>query len=686
MKAKTNLIIAGAILLICAGFLGTTNVSAINGPAFGDIVNRYRDRVGQIKSYLLNPLSSDCESANPEGSISCNEVSSPNLLFNGAPNNTAWGHDGKGLIFVNNDNLINGDPQLAAAKRGDTLNYSMEIRTQRYNDEAAAKPVKSYMVYGLFSKGLNLAHDSITVKVGGQTLDASAYQFEFAEFEEGGDEATIFGGARSAFYLTLPWINDANEFIYDEGAVINITYSADIADDSPEEVYSRGVYLSDDSSVDFSILSSTEHQATAMLDGNIIIRRADSVGNPLSGAKYVVDGVKANQGDNGAYVYDKNGQIDEFVTDEKGQVVILGVPFGEYAVTEISSPDGSTPQERIIIKSLAANIENSVVSQTTGFEVPEEEVAFGMRMGLLSATAIKDGLWMVKIPGETMDGSLNYDSQENCWIGAESYEEVKVCRGADGQLYAAQGTMNIPSNRPLIYNPDNDTYFLTVSGPDLHYYQMQIIKTDDTTITLKVGSKQFILQRDSANDCFHVDLTEVIGNSRTTVDPDSTICTTDADTYDLSYTVTVYEQGPFVRNEHFEKLIVTDELLNDASFDPTLQYYVSDYPFMALSLRLDSSNTMAASPGYPISYVAPYDKYFLAFAAPSPAQLEAKYRTIDNYQYVTPFLFRPSTNTDSPEDISNPQTGDAVLKTVIIVAIGLAPVVILRRQLTKRSH
>ena len=96
------------------------------------------------------------------------------------------------------------------------------------------------MVYGLFSKGLNLAHDSITVKVSGQTLDASAYQFEFAEFEEGGDEATIFGGARSAFYLILPWINDANEFMYDEGAVINITYSADIADDSPEEVYSRG--------------------------------------------------------------------------------------------------------------------------------------------------------------------------------------------------------------------------------------------------------------------------------------------------------------------------------------------------------------------------------------------------------------------------------------------------------------
>ena len=173
-----KLLTLGILSVIGLGLFNSSSASALDGFSFSDIVSDYRNQTEQLKSYLTNPFGLGCEATNPDSTISCNETSFPNLLFNGAPNNSTWGHDGKGLIFVDNNNLVNGDPQLATAKLGDALNYSMEIETQRYNDTEMTRAVETYAVFGLFSEGLVVDPESIVVKVGEQVLAEESFVLE----------------------------------------------------------------------------------------------------------------------------------------------------------------------------------------------------------------------------------------------------------------------------------------------------------------------------------------------------------------------------------------------------------------------------------------------------------------------------------------------------------------------------
>ena len=179
-----NLILAGIASVAMVGVLGSSSVSALDGFSFWDIINQQQAQIEQLLSYSTNPFdtSTACESTNPDSTISCNEVPFPSLLFNRiSDGEKLWGHDGKGIVFADSENLINGNPQLKTAKRGDTLTFSVKLEAEDYYDAAETDPITEYRLVSLISSGLDVDLTSVQLKVNGQVtpLDSENVQVDF---------------------------------------------------------------------------------------------------------------------------------------------------------------------------------------------------------------------------------------------------------------------------------------------------------------------------------------------------------------------------------------------------------------------------------------------------------------------------------------------------------------------------
>ena len=124
---RKNYILAGILSVVAVGLLGSSTASALDGFSFSDYLNS-RPSLSELLNYdLTNPFgaSADCGATNPDSTISCSESPSPELLFNKSPGeNSLYGHDGKGTVFSDADNLINGNPQAIMAHRGETISFS----------------------------------------------------------------------------------------------------------------------------------------------------------------------------------------------------------------------------------------------------------------------------------------------------------------------------------------------------------------------------------------------------------------------------------------------------------------------------------------------------------------------------------------------------------------------------------
>ena len=664
-----NLILASIASVAMVGFLGSSSASALDGFSFSDIIRDYRNQTEQLKSYLTNPFGSGCEATNPDSTISCNETSFPNLLFNGAPNNSTWGHEGKGLVFVNNNNLVEGNPQLATAKRGDALNYSMEIKTQRYNDEAMANPVTQYVIYAFFSEGLAVNQESVVVKVANQTLDASQYQSEVVEFEKGSTEASIFGGAGSLLHITLPWTDGTQSFVYNEDAVIAVTYSAAIADDAPSEVFSRGAYITDESNADFAIFTSTtDHQATASIDGNILIRRVDASGNPLAGAKYTVDGVKANIKDetNNIYVYDENGAVSEFSTDANGKIIITGVPMGDYDIREVSSPDGHMPESGYV------RLANDM-SDSTELSFEEKRTILSLAGSQIDITdsimTLDDGTRILdmSILERSSPEEAIYDEESGLYNTSQGASVKKVSDGYE--LSDNNNTIVIhskyDSRTDMHYFPLRASDFRAIFDPMASWLHRLVYlnMNDDGTITYHYSRNasspvmaEALFLQEEAGDCY------------TSVDFEGEYLCPVEDGWILSG-VKSSNGSENMNGEHFVKGEESNR-------------FHADGDFLALEIKESEGKILLNQNLYVISRYARYNMDFMLLWGYYSLGLPVTFtnKTIP----VKEVLFKDMVDNNEPEAIINPQTGDAVIKTIIIAAAGLAPIIIIRKRLTRR--
>ena len=114
----------------------------------------------------------------------------------------------------------------------------------------------------------------------------------------------------------------------------------------------------------------------------------------------------------------------------------------------------------------------------------------------------------------------------------------------------------------------------------------------------------------------------------------------------------------------------------------SVQRYVLDYDMQARALTILSDTELSVSTYLIVEYSPAFNHYYL-----NVPSFGGQFVLNQNQPSLlaSEFLFQDKA-TDSPENIPNPQTSDAVLKAIFIATIGLAPILFLRKQLTKRTN
>ena len=103
--------------------------------------------------------------------------------------------------------------------------------------------------------------------------------------------------------------------------------------------WSNSVFYIPTSHIDYD---TTDDESPDTELGAIVLEILDEDGKAVPGAVFEIDGVRAMRTMK-SYVYDKDfGMYSRFTTDDSGRVVIRDVPYGTYTIHYISSPDGSS--------------------------------------------------------------------------------------------------------------------------------------------------------------------------------------------------------------------------------------------------------------------------------------------------------------------------------------------------------
>ena len=598
-------------------------------------------------------MGAGCEATNPDSTISCNESPSPSLLFSRiSDGEKLWGHDGKGVVFADSENLVNGNPQLKTAKRGDTLTFSTKLETERYYDDAKTDPITEYQLVSLISSGLDVDLTSVQLKVNGQVtpLDSENVQVDFEDVSA--DEAAMGADFAKQAIVELQWFRD-DRFLYPENSVIEVVFSATITDDAPNRVFNRGAYIgesqSDQAVASFTseteLLSDSDFQATAMLDGNILIRRVDTNGNPLAGAKYTVDGVKANIEDeaNNIYIYDKNGVVSEFTTNDKGRAIIKGVPMGEYTVKEAKTPDGHLPQTSEITKSLANEIEE--------FEIGDYQYKLNVFGSVMDVTkSIK-----VSSSGDKILGSNLLDEPQELAYNAEQQyygnDNLNISKSEDGYVVSINGLES-----QFSYDERLGKYALRLTLADFYNGAEAIARsyylefTGDNVIAHLGGILE--LPYDEDLGCW----------SQKQDDADVVVCK-DGDGYQLES----YAEG--------RRFSVGATFKYDDRFDKFILSY--DYAYFVINDIAEDSLTLATNPI--LNYSEAFDRYYMG-GAMGIFQLPIDYSAVK--YTATEYLFTESNV--SPDNIPNPQTSDTIAKAACIILATTTSAYIIGRKLSRR--
>ncbi|MBQ8156819.1 hypothetical protein IJ102_00255 [Candidatus Saccharibacteria bacterium] len=660
---RKNLILAGIASVAMAGFLSSSGASALDGFSFSDIINRQQAQREQLLSYLTDPFgaSTACESTNPDSTISCNESLFPELLYNRITDGAKlYGHDGKGVIFTDTEQLVDNNPQLRTANRGDTLNFSAKFEMERYYDDAKTMPITRIELAIGFSEGLVLSENSVSLRINNQLIPAGEYSTDSFDFDE---DEQLQSGITGATVFNVPLYNGA--FIYPENSTIELLYSATAGENAEGEVYGRTAYAvsyvnggSEDT--DWSTeedLFSDSYQATAMLEGNITIRRIDEAGNPVQGAEYTIDGVKATkvEDEEGVYIYATDGDISEFKTGEDGIAVITGLPFGEYTAREVSAPANSPKVDTI--------------TQDIAKEMTKTEYGKTRFVGsYVSSTPIIDYTDFIRVFD---DGSMGADNLE-------------IAKKIDPEIVEELGE---DFNNIATYDEESGTYI----GPTL--VGESIKKVDDTYV---IGNGDLVIPYDSAIGMYRYtmklsdtwsDLLFITNDDGTASFGDSsgnqTTLTLNSGTgcYEVSSGEGFCKDGEnYIYKYHGDWYLV-------AYPTETEGVYSVDYDFVYYTIEELDENTLRFSMYAPISYLESSDTYYIA---PMSSGIGVKKLTVAKSTVMaSEYLFRSEaknkTDELTPEPIpANPQTGDVVFKAILIMLAGIASIAITSKRLIKR--
>ncbi|MBR0482709.1 hypothetical protein IJJ54_01180 [Candidatus Saccharibacteria bacterium] len=642
-----------AIAGVFAGFLlSASSASAESGLS---ILERLNNRSNLLEN-IQDPLNGGCESESPESTISCNESPFSELLFNRITDGTKlYGHDGKGIIFTDTEQLVNGDPQLRTANRGDVINFSAEYEMERYYDDNEMMPITKIEIAIGYSEGIAHKQDFLAVKVGGQVIPASSYEAEDVSSEG------AFG--LSSFTLIIINWHDGSSFIYPEDSDIEIVYSATIEDDAPSEVFSRVAYAvhyndgtseKTDWSTEQDLMYPGAYQATAMLDGNIVIRQVDNAGEPVKGARFTIEGLAVKADGDGRYSYDENGDETMLTANESGIVIVTGVPFGSYTVTEIGAGG----------RSITKDISTGLTSIKTGRKT-------------LSVPPVVSGARETDITEKILrldDGKMIYP-----------YEDFFELLGFGGG-----GSMI------LTYNESMGDYRIGETGISVKkvqgdYFLNDVGDAHDTQFVFDNSLGKYVATFRLSQSTYesYTDGEVVFDGERAIVDAEL------VDHLELSYDdslgcyVGQYQEKPATLCEDEDGFILDiTRSYDDISISTALsfsdngsgQFLQRNSALTKYVIDNVTESEMTVTPYATIDYNNKMRRYYLdAYALFTPMKIGLTER--EESILAVEFLFRDKTSNATPEDIpANPQTSDTVLVVAFGALLVLGPAAFVRKK------
>ena len=219
---------------------------------------------------------------------------------------------------------------------GDTVTYTVRFKTSNY--DGAGKDAKKIVSYTIEDTLPDFLTD---VKVTSIIVD-----------NDGKDETTKDQTTVDAQFvdkkIVIDWCDKAtNQFLYDNGATITITYTAKVTDKAAID----GIGNPNKVTVTWTTEGGVEPGPGKVEDVETIytyaiaLKKVNNEGKALPGAVFEFPFyVESTPDANGAYIYagttEGEGLTNQITTPKDGVIVVKGVKTGDYKITEVEAPAG----------------------------------------------------------------------------------------------------------------------------------------------------------------------------------------------------------------------------------------------------------------------------------------------------------------------------------------------------------
>lgn len=273
---------------------------------------------------------------------------------------------------------------------GDTVTYTVSFKTSNYYGAGTeAKEIVSYTIEDTLPEFLsNVTVTSIIVDNDGSDTTTN-------------DRTTVTASFVNK-KIVIDWYDEANnQFLYDNGATVTITYTAVVAD--------KAAIDGDGNTNKVTVTWTTKGGAEPGPDKvetnetiftyAIALKKVNNKGVALPGAVFQFPFyVKSTADANGAYIYAGTtageGLTNQITTPDSGVIVVKGVKSGSYEITEVTAPAGynklTAPVTVKAVKTGSTSTHTTVYLDKDGnvVDVSAKETEVKVDIDTIAATAV----------------------------------------------------------------------------------------------------------------------------------------------------------------------------------------------------------------------------------------------------------------------------------------------------------
>lgn len=220
---------------------------------------------------------------------------------------------------------------------GDTVTYTVRFKTSNYDGAGEkAKKIVSYTIVDTLPDFLK------DVKVTSIIVDNDGNEATT------GDQTKLNAQFDKDKKIVIDWCDkEHNQFLYNNGATIIITYTAVVTDKAAID----GEGNTNNVTVTWTTEGSTEpgpgklENKETIFTYAIALKKVNNEGKALPGAVFEFPFyVQSTPDKDGAYIYagikSGEGLTNQITTPENGVIVVKGVKSGSYKITEVTAPAG----------------------------------------------------------------------------------------------------------------------------------------------------------------------------------------------------------------------------------------------------------------------------------------------------------------------------------------------------------